>query len=324
MHPLATTIVGSYPQPDWLIDRAQLGRACRRGFARASSGASTVLLEQAQDDATACGPGRWRRRASTSSPTARSVARATRTTSRPRSRASTSTTRARRSTAAGPILVPRVVGPIRRARPVQVRDPEFLRSLTDRPIRATVPGPFTLTPAGAGRALPRRVGARARVRGGGERGAARPGRRRAPTLSRSTSPSCSRGPSDAREYARRGDRPRAPGSGRDDGAPHLLRLRGARPREAERGYSFLAELDAPPSTRSRSRPPSRGSTWRLAELPSKRVILGVLDLGDWRSRARDRRGALPRARSTTSSRTAHGRPGLRDEVPPPRGRPAGS
>jgi 5-methyltetrahydropteroyltriglutamate--homocysteine methyltransferase len=41
--------------------------------------------------------------------------------------------------------VPRVVGPIRRRRPVEVRDVEFLRSITDRRIKITVPGPFTMT-----------------------------------------------------------------------------------------------------------------------------------------------------------------------------------
>jgi 5-methyltetrahydropteroyltriglutamate--homocysteine methyltransferase len=41
--------------------------------------------------------------------------------------------------------VPRVVGPIRRARPVEVRDVEFLRSITDRRIKITVPGPFTMS-----------------------------------------------------------------------------------------------------------------------------------------------------------------------------------
>jgi 5-methyltetrahydropteroyltriglutamate--homocysteine methyltransferase len=41
--------------------------------------------------------------------------------------------------------VPRVVGPIRRARPVEVADVEFLRSITDRGIKITVPGPFTMT-----------------------------------------------------------------------------------------------------------------------------------------------------------------------------------
>ena len=41
--------------------------------------------------------------------------------------------------------VPRVVGPIRRTRPVEVRDVELLRSITDRRIKITVPGPFTMT-----------------------------------------------------------------------------------------------------------------------------------------------------------------------------------
>jgi 5-methyltetrahydropteroyltriglutamate--homocysteine methyltransferase len=41
--------------------------------------------------------------------------------------------------------VPRVVGPIRRSRPVEVRDVEFLRSITDRRVKITVPGPFTMT-----------------------------------------------------------------------------------------------------------------------------------------------------------------------------------
>ena len=41
--------------------------------------------------------------------------------------------------------VPKVVGPIRRARPVEVRDVEFLRSISDRRIKITVPGPFTMT-----------------------------------------------------------------------------------------------------------------------------------------------------------------------------------
>src|SRR6185437_16846365 len=44
-----------------------------------------------------------------------------------------------------PNPVPRVVGPIRRRHPVQVRDVEFLRAHTDRPIKITVPGPFTMS-----------------------------------------------------------------------------------------------------------------------------------------------------------------------------------
>jgi 5-methyltetrahydropteroyltriglutamate--homocysteine methyltransferase len=44
-----------------------------------------------------------------------------------------------------PNPVPRVVGPIRRTRPVEKRDVEFLRAHTDRPIKATLPGPFTMS-----------------------------------------------------------------------------------------------------------------------------------------------------------------------------------
>jgi 5-methyltetrahydropteroyltriglutamate--homocysteine methyltransferase len=43
------------------------------------------------------------------------------------------------------VLVPRVVGEIRRTRPVQARDVAFLRGITDRKIKATVPGPFTMS-----------------------------------------------------------------------------------------------------------------------------------------------------------------------------------
>ena len=44
-----------------------------------------------------------------------------------------------------PNPVPRVVGQIRRKHPVEVRDVQFLRANTDRPIKMTVPGPFTMT-----------------------------------------------------------------------------------------------------------------------------------------------------------------------------------
>jgi 5-methyltetrahydropteroyltriglutamate--homocysteine methyltransferase len=44
-----------------------------------------------------------------------------------------------------PNPVPRVVGPISRPAPVQVRDTEFLRANTDRAIKVTIPGPFTMS-----------------------------------------------------------------------------------------------------------------------------------------------------------------------------------
>ena len=53
-------------------------------------------------------------------------------------------------------LVPRVVGPIRRPRPVEVRDVQFLRANTDRAIKITLPGPFTLSRQAQERVLQRR------------------------------------------------------------------------------------------------------------------------------------------------------------------------
>ena len=49
---LCTTVVGSYPQPDWLIDRRALGSSVPRVPARELWRIPDELLEQAQDDAT--------------------------------------------------------------------------------------------------------------------------------------------------------------------------------------------------------------------------------------------------------------------------------
>ena len=93
---IPTSLVGSYPQPDWLIDREALrqplpaARARARAVARrpAPTSRRRRTTRRCSRSATRSAPG------STSSPTARSAARATPTASPPRSRASTSTTRA--------------------------------------------------------------------------------------------------------------------------------------------------------------------------------------------------------------------------------------
>src|SRR3954451_13308132 len=51
-------------------------------------------------------------------------------------------------------LVPRVVGPIRRVRPVEVDDLRFLRASTERPVKITLPGPFTMSQQAANEAYP--------------------------------------------------------------------------------------------------------------------------------------------------------------------------
>ena len=132
---LPTTLVGSYAQPEWLIDRAKLaGRFPPRVRAKELWRIPEPYLAEAQDDATiARHQGCRRRPGSTSSPTARSAARAIRTASPRRSRASTSTIPASRWTApAIPIPCRASSGKIRRKHPVEVEDLKFLRRHTDR------------------------------------------------------------------------------------------------------------------------------------------------------------------------------------------------
>lgn len=143
--PLLTTVVGSYPQPDWLIDRERLGRSVPRvrlpGFWRVSQ----EHLQEAQDDATLVAiwdmehagvdiisDGEIRRESYSNQ-------FATALEGIDLDRPGKITGRSGR-----PTTVPRVVGPVRRVRPVQVRDVRFLREHTGRRIKVTVPGPFTL------------------------------------------------------------------------------------------------------------------------------------------------------------------------------------
>jgi 5-methyltetrahydropteroyltriglutamate--homocysteine methyltransferase len=145
--PLLTTVVGSYPQPGWLIDRERLGdRLPPRVRARELWLVPEPLLEEAQDDATRLAvrdmelagldvvtDGEMRRE-SYSNRFATALAGVD---------LDNPGVAIDRTGHENP--VPRVVGPIRRTRPVEVRDVELLRSLTDRRIKITVPGPFTMT-----------------------------------------------------------------------------------------------------------------------------------------------------------------------------------
>jgi 5-methyltetrahydropteroyltriglutamate--homocysteine methyltransferase len=142
-----TTVVGSYPQPDWLIDRDRLGeRLPPRVRARELWRVPEAYLDEAQDDATRLAvrdlelagvdvitDGEMRRESY-------SNRFATALDGVDLDEPGVALDRTGHENP-----VPRVVGPIRRTRPVEVRDVEFLRSLTDRRIKITVPGPFTMT-----------------------------------------------------------------------------------------------------------------------------------------------------------------------------------
>jgi 5-methyltetrahydropteroyltriglutamate--homocysteine methyltransferase len=143
---LPTSLVGSYPQPDWLIDRESLSkRFPPRVRARELWRVAPEWLNQAQDDATLLAI-RDQERAGLDIITDGEMRRESYSNrfanaldgvdlDNPGSALD-------RSGHANP--VPRVVGPIRRRHAVETRDVAFLRANTDRQIKITVPGPFTM------------------------------------------------------------------------------------------------------------------------------------------------------------------------------------
>ena len=144
---LITTVVGSYPQPEWLIDRERLGdRLPPRVRAAELWRVAEPYLEEAQDDATRLAV-QDMERAGVDVITDGEMRResysnrfATALDGVDLDRPGVALDRTGHENP-----VPRVVGPIRRTRPVEVRDVEFLRSITDRRVKITVPGPFTMT-----------------------------------------------------------------------------------------------------------------------------------------------------------------------------------
>src|SRR4051794_4809269 len=144
---IPTTLVGSYPQPDWLIDRGRLLETLpARVRAKELWRVPEPYLAEAQDDATALAirdlervgldiltDGEIRRESySNRFATALDGMDIDNPAIVP-------------GRAGGENAVPRVVGPIRRTRPVEVDDLRFLRANTERPIKITLPGPFTMS-----------------------------------------------------------------------------------------------------------------------------------------------------------------------------------
>src|SRR6266699_6152400 len=143
---LPTTLVGSYPQPDSLIARPKLSKQVPRVRAHDLWLVDPQRLDGAQDDATLLAirdqeragldiiTDGEQRRESYSNRFATGLAgidldNPGKTPNR----------------TGGFSTVPRVVGPLRRKHPVEVRDVQFLRANTDRMIKMTVPGPFTMS-----------------------------------------------------------------------------------------------------------------------------------------------------------------------------------
>jgi 5-methyltetrahydropteroyltriglutamate--homocysteine methyltransferase len=144
-HLLPTTVVGSYPQPAWLVDRdALLHRRVPRVHAPELWRISSAFLEEAQDDATLVAI-RDMERAGIDIVTDGEIRRESYSNRFALSLdgidADRPATIAGRN---GPTIVPRIVGPIRRRGAVEVRDAAFLRRASDRATKITLPGPFTL------------------------------------------------------------------------------------------------------------------------------------------------------------------------------------
>jgi 5-methyltetrahydropteroyltriglutamate--homocysteine methyltransferase len=144
---IPTSLVGSYAQPNWLIDRERLrDRFPPRVRARELWRVPAEYLEEAQDDATRLAiadqeragldiltDGEMRRESY-------SNRFATALEGVDIDNPGTALDRS-----GHPNPVPRVVGPVSRKHPVQVRDLEFLRAHTSKPVKMTVPGPFTMS-----------------------------------------------------------------------------------------------------------------------------------------------------------------------------------
>jgi 5-methyltetrahydropteroyltriglutamate--homocysteine methyltransferase len=174
--------------------------------------------------------------------------------------------------------VPRVVGPIRRTRPVEVGDVEFLRAITDRRIKITVPGPFTMTQQaqddhyGDGRSL-----ALAYAEAVNEE--LRDLKAAGADVVQIDEPYLQARPDPAREYALEATNRALEGIEGDTvlhtcfGYAHIVKQRLT-------GYPFLRELDDCHATHislEAAQPDLNPDV--LRDLPSKVIVLGVLDLG---------------------------------------------
>jgi 5-methyltetrahydropteroyltriglutamate--homocysteine methyltransferase len=276
-----TSLVGSYPQPDWLIDRQRLaGRFPPRVRATELWRVAPEFLAEAQRDATtlaieaqeAAGldiitDGEIRRESY-------SNAFATALDGVDIDNPGTALDRS-----GHPNPVPRITGPIRRRHPVEVADVEFLRAQTDRTIKITVPGPFTMSqqaqndyyPDAAAAALGYAEAVNEEVADLFAAGA---------DIVQLDEPYLQARPEAAREYGVAAlNRALAGITGTT--AVHLCFGYAAIIHDRPSGYSFLPELAACTADQiSIETAQSDLDCSVLAELPGKTIILGVLGLGD--------------------------------------------
>jgi 5-methyltetrahydropteroyltriglutamate--homocysteine methyltransferase len=278
---LPTTVVGSYPQPDWLIDRERLGsRLPPRVRARELWRVNDAFLEQAQDDATLIAI-RDMERAGVDIVSDGEMRR--------ESYSNRFATALEGVDLDNPGLavdrtghenpVPRVTGPIRRTRPVEVRDVEFLRTHTDRPIKITLPGPFTMTQQAQNDHYPDEESL-ALAYAAAVNDEARDLKAAGADVVQIDEPYLQARPEKARQYGLAAI-DRALEGIEGDTALHICFGYGHIVRDKPAGYSFLEELNAC-SVRQISVETAQPSLDLsiLRRLPDKTIILGVIDLSD--------------------------------------------
>ena len=275
---LPATIVGSYPQPDWLIDRERLSKMVPRVPEKSLWRIPEAYLEEAQDDATLLAI-RDQERAGLDIVSDGETRResyfnrfANALGGIDLAHPGEALSRTGRAT-----LVPRVTGPIRRLRPVEVRDVKFLRAHTARKIKMTVPGPFTMAQLaqddhyGDERALALAYAAAVNeeIRDLFAAGA---------DLVQVDEPYLQAQPEKARRYGLEALNRALDGVGGQTcvhicfGYPHLVK-------ERPSGYSFLPELAETPCDQISIETAQAGLDCSvLREIPGKTFLVGVLDL----------------------------------------------
>jgi 5-methyltetrahydropteroyltriglutamate--homocysteine methyltransferase len=277
---LPTSLVGSYPQPDWLIDREKLSKQVPRVRMAELWLVEPQWLEEAQDDATVLAIADQERAGldiiSDGEQRRESYSNRFATALEGIDLENPGTTLNR---SGKPIAVPRVTGKIRRKHAVEARDVKLLRAHTSRKIKATVPGPFTMAKQAQddfyrdeeALVLDYAAAVNAEIKDLFAAGA---------DIVQIDEPWMQQHPDKARTYGLKAlDRALQGVTGTT--AVHLCFGYAAVVRDKPAGYSFLPELEASQAQQiSIEAAQPKLDLKVLRELPSKTILLGVIDLSD--------------------------------------------
>jgi len=276
-----TSLVGSYAQPDWLIDKSMLVKSrVPRVRIQELWRVDPQFLEEAQNDATVIAI-REQERAGLDIITDGEIRRESYS-----NRFATAldgidldNPGVVKSRSGKDSIVPRVVGPIRRKHPVEVRDVKFLRANTDRMIKMTVPGPFTMTQQAlddyykdeVALSLAYAVAVNAEIKDLFAAGA---------DIVQIDEPYMQAAPDKARAYGLAALN-RALEGVTGQTAVHICFGYAAMVKDKPAGYSFLPELhDCPVHMVSIETAQPSLDCAVLERLPNKKIILGVIDLSN--------------------------------------------